>query len=406
MLLSSKKKNLSTLLAVVIIYGYAAAFAPSSSVQSSRTSFLRAVGDFEGKAFSELPYGEESRRFRRTYYEEEDWILHRSDDRFLGNMIKTFRSGIVRSLANEISIVFAMSLLVCSYNALFVDGWQDLNGIMHDPFYIIPGILPPLASLPTEPFSLSSPALGLLLVFRTNASFGRWSEARNKWSAVIDHSRNIVRLGSGWIPKDMAKEQQRELLEDLADTTWAFGRSLQRFLLGARDDDEAYTHDIQQRMSPSVAGALIAANNKPNRALFELTKAVNAIPMTEHRHVEIDRGVEHLCDSWGGCEKLLRTPVPLVYTRHTARFLGFWILALPLGLWKSFATSWNHLGVIPAAILIAFFFFGIEELAVQLEEPFSILPMQRFVGNIEASVDEIVEWHFEDNVMVKCKHFR
>ena len=40
-----------------------------------------------------------------------------------------------------------------------------------------------------------------------------------------------------------------------------------------------------------------------------------------------------------------------------------------------------------ANALISGFLFGIEELAVTLEEPFSILPMQRFCDNIKQSTD-------------------
>jgi hypothetical protein len=36
--------------------------------------------------------------------------------------------------------------------------------------------------------------------------------------------------------------------------------------------------------------------------------------------------------------------------------------------------------------------FGIEELATQLEEPFTILPMQGFCDKIGANCDEIVSW--------------
>ena len=56
--------------------------------------------------------------------------------------------------------------------------------------------------------------------------------------------------------------------------------------------------------------------------------------------------------------------MPLVYTRHTARFLSCWLLLLPLALWEPFGTSWNHLAVVLATTLVAIFFFGIEELAV------------------------------------------
>lgn len=32
----------------------------------------------------------------------------------------------------------------------------------------------------------------------------------------------------------------------------------------------------------------------------------------------------------GGCERLVQTPVPLHYVRHTSRFLTIWCLLLPL----------------------------------------------------------------------------
>lgn len=36
-------------------------------------------------------------------------------------------------------------------------------------------------------------------------------------------------------------------------------------------------------------------------------------------------------DVTGGCERILRTPVPLMYTRHNSRFLMIWFAAA--GLW-------------------------------------------------------------------------
>lgn len=39
----------------------------------------------------------------------------------------------------------------------------------------------------------------------------------------------------------------------------------------------------------------------------------------------------------GGCERLVQTPVPLHYVRHTSRFLTIWCLLLPLVIGES---SW------------------------------------------------------------------
>jgi putative membrane protein len=43
-------------------------------------------------------------------------------------------------------------------------------------------------------------------------------------------------------------------------------------------------------------------------------------------------------------------------------------------------------------MLLGFFFLGIEELAVQLEEPFSVLPLAKIVGGICLSAEEHVQW--------------
>lgn len=46
---------------------------------------------------------------------------------------------------------------------------------------------------PWQIFNLTSFALALLLVFRTNSSYGRWWEARILWGSQINMTRDIVR---------------------------------------------------------------------------------------------------------------------------------------------------------------------------------------------------------------------
>mmetsp|Transcript_17879 Transcript_17879/g.29585 ORF Transcript_17879/g.29585 Transcript_17879/m.29585 type:complete len:423 (+) Transcript_17879:128-1396(+) len=368
------------------------AFAPSSRRPTDIRLYSVAPEPPKDKTVEKLPYGETSRRFRRTYYTHEDWVSHRNSDRFVSNLLKSFQSGIVRQLTAEIGLVSSIAVSVCLYNALFVVGYEDFQGVLH------PALVNnlPLVALPLQPFTLSSPALALLLVFRTNSSFGRWTEGRKAWGAIVNHSRNIVRLASGWMTEDIDEETRKKHLERLADTVWAFSRSLQYHLRGKVEDEEDYLRDIQEKLSPAMAQALIDARHKPTRAMYELTTTINALPMTYFRRLELDHSVVALCDAMGGCERIFSSPVPLVYTRHTARFLGFFTLALPVALWNAFEASWNHLGLLPASILISFFFFGIEELAIQLEEPFGILPLEKLVAGIRLSADEAVEWHFEE----------
>jgi len=46
--------------------------------------------------------------------------------------------------------------------------------------------------IPPIPHSLASTALGLLLVFRTNASYDRFSEGRKTWSSIVMALRDIA----------------------------------------------------------------------------------------------------------------------------------------------------------------------------------------------------------------------
>jgi len=53
--------------------------------------------------------------------------------------------------------------------------------------------------------------------------------------------------------------------------------------------------------------------------------------------------------------------------------------------------------MIPATAVLSLFLFGIEELSTQLEEPFTILPMQAFCDKIYNWCTEIMTWSPGDN---------
>jgi predicted membrane chloride channel (bestrophin family) len=167
---------------------------------------------------------------------------------------------------------------------------------------------------------------------------------------------------------------------------------MKRHLSPPDEDEPEFQRELRARLSPTQAEAIIAAAHRPNRALYDLSVAIDRLPMHFMRKNEINKNLSIFEDTLGGCERLLSSPVPLFYTRHTARFLSTWLLLLPFAMYDPFRGSWNHIAVIPAIALASIFLFGIEEIATQLEEPFTILPMQGFCDKIGANCDEIVSW--------------
>ena len=107
-----------------------------------------------------ISYGEESRKYRRTVYTHDDWVKHRSPDRFVRNAVSTITSGIYKNIANEVYFVTGIATVLCLGNAM-TGTYQDFSGVVHDGF-LKDSIIPSL-SLPMNPFTLSSGSLGLLL---------------------------------------------------------------------------------------------------------------------------------------------------------------------------------------------------------------------------------------------------
>ena len=113
---------------------------------------------FESKP-TEIPYGEESRKYRRTVYTHDDWVNHRSTDRFVRNILTTTNSGIYKNVGREVAVATGISTFIFLWNML-ASGYTDLAGVSQ------PGALSdllPALSLPLTPFTLASPSLGLLL---------------------------------------------------------------------------------------------------------------------------------------------------------------------------------------------------------------------------------------------------
>jgi hypothetical protein len=106
-----------------------------------------------------LSYGERSRPYRRDVFDHDEWVRVRSNTRFSNNLLSILESGVVRQLLRELILTTAIATFICVYNALLVNGYDDFSGIHHDPlvqgFYVF--------SIPTAFFSVTSPALSLLL---------------------------------------------------------------------------------------------------------------------------------------------------------------------------------------------------------------------------------------------------
>ncbi|KAL3912241.1 MAG: hypothetical protein SGARI_001263 [Bacillariaceae sp.] len=337
-----------------------------------------------------IKYGEESRQFRRTVYTHEDWERHRSPDRF--------------NMAREAILITLLSAFVLFYNGA-VTGFQDVSGVYHDPIWSSPWLLP--LTLPLQVFTLTAPSLSLLLAYRTTAAYQRWDEARKNWGMNINHTRDLVRMGNAYYDRTASTEEQRQAdLQRLSVCTWAFVRSMKRHLSPEAEDEAEFKAELYAKLPKGQAEKIIMAAHRPNRALYDLSMAIENLPTHFLRKNEMHAALTIFEDNLGSSERLLTSPVPLFYNRHTSRFVSFWLLTIPFALWEPFGFMWNHFGMLPSMSVLTLLLFGIDELATQMDEPFTILPMQAFCDKIGNWCNEIVSWEDGDNNIETNKSFQ
>ena len=80
---------------------------------------------------------------------------------------------------------------------------------------------------------------------------------------------------------------------------------------------------------------VMRASHKPMTILGLLAKNIHGdldTQLTPIERMKLDQSLTLLTDYLGMCERIFKTPMPLVYSRHTARFLTSFMLLLPFGL--------------------------------------------------------------------------
>jgi predicted membrane chloride channel (bestrophin family) len=84
-------------------------------------------------------------------------------------------------------------------------------------------------------------------------------------------------------------------------------------------------------------------------------------------HLETDAAhlIGELLTAVGGCERIRRTPVPFMYSRHTSRSLTMWCGTLPLVLVETLGMA-----AVPVMAVLCWCVFGIEEIGHLIEQPF------------------------------------
>jgi putative membrane protein len=241
-------------------------------------------------------------------------------------------------------------------------------------------------AIPPVAHTLIGAALGLLLVFRTNASYGRYVEARELLGRIVNASRDLARQVVTYVGDH---PERAALRADVLRWLAAFYRLLVQSVRDERELGELakYLTEAERaqleplRHRPSVVAAWIGARLHAAHRLgaleLELLRAMDA-------------NLTALIAALGGCERIRRTPVPFAYAQHIKLFMVLFCYTVPFALVDALGP---YTAIASGAL--SFALFGIDEIGVEIEDPFGTdpndLPMERIGDTVEASTREIIE---------------
>ncbi|MEG4073432.1 bestrophin family ion channel [Microcoleus sp. Pol14C2] len=247
-------------------------------------------------------------------------------------------------------------------------------------FFNLPVSLPILSSI------VPSIVLGLLLVFRTNTAYERFWEGRRFWGTLNNNIRNLAR--QIWVAIEEKDPQDIIEKKSALRLLVAFAVALKLHLR-----QESVNPELEPLMSPAQYQKLKSMNNPPLEIAFWIE---------DYMHEQYERncldvyqltGMKELLNSMidvlGGCERILKTPIPLAYAIHLKQLLLLYSLALPFQMVKDL--GW---GTGPVVALISFTLFGIEEIGIEIENPFghdaNDLPLDNMCAAMQRNMDDLI----------------
>jgi ion channel-forming bestrophin family protein len=255
-------------------------------------------------------------------------------------------------------------------------GWAALMIYCYDI-----GLIPAERKIDMVIYNVVGLALGLLLVFRTNTSYDRYWEGRKLLGGMTNSCRNVALILDNLIPKE-DKETRKEFAELISAFNFAYKEHLR---------DGLKREDIPN-LREEYKDIVFSAKHVP-LAIMQLLQTKISQLQAKHSlntiFIGLDNEMTAFVNNLGGMERIRNTPVPFAYAAHLQLFIVIYFVGLPFGLYEKF-----HWIAVPAVGCIALILLGINEIGVEIEDPFgddpNDLPVDKICENIENNVNQIL----------------
>ncbi|RPB21649.1 UPF0187-domain-containing protein [Terfezia boudieri ATCC MYA-4762] len=274
--------------------------------------------------------------------------------------------------------------------------------------------------------------VGLALSFRSSTAYERYAEGRKLWAQMVLHSRNLARII--WIHSEEREGQEgkEDALKKLSaiNLIIAFAQSVKHKIRHEPEYDyadlkplinhlstyskQAHEGDIPatlyndtinkglntwgeylgmpiftsnpRKMLKQYAKAGIHHGNLPLEIMNYLSAYLDSLMNDGHITVpalqsQMLNSIASMLESYGGCEKVLHTPLPIAYNIAISQITWLYTMLLPFQLYPKL--GWI---TIPGTIVAAYIILGIAAIGREIENPFGLdvndLDMDGYVSQL------------------------
>mmetsp|Transcript_29509 Transcript_29509/g.44692 ORF Transcript_29509/g.44692 Transcript_29509/m.44692 type:complete len:438 (-) Transcript_29509:120-1433(-) len=345
---------------------------------------------------------------RELNFTPDTWKKHKSPYRKFRHMANIFGSSpFQRLMVPDLAMVSAVSVGLAYYNVYIAAPEAQL-------------------SIDMGSFAGITTAIGMLAGFRLNASYGRYEECRIFWGETNNTIRDLAQQTMMY----MRDEDQRSRMLKLCK---AYPVAL-NFHLNAKgghhnirrtevdvinmigdspmhletEEPKKKKHDFNDRVQAEFEAEMrdiyadgrheddydrickikYSGANTPIEMLTLMRETIagcinHGCPAILVR--AMDWQCERLCGVFGASERVLRTALPTGFTRHSSRLMFLWSNLLPFAIYPAM----GPIGTLPVSLIGAYALLGIDDVSVQLEEPFDILPLRQYSDGMFDAIGQI-----------------
>ena len=201
---------------------------------------------------------------------------------------------------------------------------------------------------------------------------------RKLWGGIVNQSRNLVIQALSYGPDDL--EWRRRIVGWTAAFAHVSRRSLR---------DQNHLPELDSLIGKVKAQRIASVEHMPMAvalAIGQLLREGVEMGMDRFAFIRAEEERAKLIDHIGGCERILKTPLPVAYSIEIRQFIFVFLVALPFGI----LTKLEWLTPI-VTMLVAFPILALDEIGVELQDPFSTthlnhLPLDKICENLEQNL--------------------